>query len=193
MRPITEITPALVRALMVAVVEKAAELDGRVFIETKMDRRSFDSPYCTLWFKSLLFERQDLGKFIPPENENDEGRLLMPNLSYGTIQISLWGNGAYDRAVKIGQDLQSAERWWDLWSVIGFSDVDEVRDISAEYGAKIQQRAYFDFRFYVCFGRLHEVGWFNRVAASLSLPDKPYFKEWVMDGGARNGNTCSVP
>jgi hypothetical protein len=57
--------------------------------------------------------------------------------------------------------MQNIMRFADLWRGIGYAGIDSVQDISTQYGAKIQQRAYFNFDFYVYFGRSYPVDYFK--------------------------------
>lgn len=183
-RPIPDlltITPKAVRKLFADVLKAITGLsEGRVIIETKADRRPPEGLYCSLWFKSMTPLPQNDGDFEydPDYGIDDPLNQILDNETLCTVQINFWGDDAYDKAAETMQALQSGARFADLWRIIGFAGIDAVQDISTQYGAKIQQRAFFNLDFYVCFGRAYPIDYFNVSQWMISLPEKPYREEW---------------
>lgn len=174
--PVLKVTPIAVRKLLVDVMQAITGYKvGRVLVETKADRRPQDgSPYCTLWFKNSEPLVQNDGDYYidtPDYSSDVNGVQVLDNETLVTVQINFWGDGAYDEALKACQTLQNAQRFFDLWRVIGYAGIDSVQDISVQYGAKIQQRAYFNFDFYVCYGRMYPLEYFKISQWQITEPE----------------------
>lgn len=164
--PVLQITPEAVTKLFVEVTEALTGYGpGRVLVETKADRRPQDkAPYATLWFKLMEPLPQNEGDWYYESLEydnNEQAAQVLDNETLCTLQFGFWGDDAYHEAIKLMHALQNANRQFDLWRIVGFAGFDSVQDISVQYGAKIQQRAYFNMDFYVCFGRCYDVDWFK--------------------------------
>lgn len=164
--PYLQVSMPVVRKLLVETTEVLTGYPrGRVIVETLNDRRPVDgSPYCTLWFKRVepLVMGPGVTFFDPNDTANTEQAIqVFNNESHCTVQFSFWGDSALTEAVQFMQQLHSDMRFADLWQILGYSGVDQIQDISTEYGAKIQQRAYFNLDFYVCLGRALPLDWFN--------------------------------
>lgn len=130
---------------------------GNVIVETANDRRPARATYCGLWFKSNEPLGQGVGVY---EDIDAELMQIQDNETLMTVQVSIYGNNAYDEALRTMQQMHNQNRYFDLWQVIGFAGLGPLQDISTEIGAKIQQRVYFDFSFYTVFGRKYSVDWF---------------------------------
>lgn len=166
---------------------------GRVLIETMTDRRpSEGAPYCTLWFKNLEPLVMNVGDFYYGDDTEDAVQVL-DNESHCTVQFSFWGVGAYNEATRFMQTLHAQRRFHDLWRIVGFAGIDSVQDISTQFGAKVQQRAYFNLDFYACLGRALPSDWFNVSQWGIALPDKPYKEEWNIPREDQHDDTCSLP
>lgn len=180
--PVLKITPQAVRKLLVDTLQAmTGYAAGRVLIETKADRRPQDkAPYCTLWFKNAEPLVQNDGDFYYDDSDDTaDGLQVLDNETLVTVQINFWGDDAYGEAMSAAQALQNAQRNFDLWRIIGFAGIDGVQDISVQYGAKIQQRAYFNLNFYVCYGRSYPIYWFNVTDWRMKSPaQNNYSEEW---------------
>ena len=89
--------------------------------------------------------------------------------------MSVRGPGAYSLASEARYGLEAAERFFDLWRVLGFAGCGPVTDLSVPLGGRIQQRAFFDITFYALFGRAYPLEWFDASQwainnESLQLP-----------------------
>lgn len=180
--PVVETNQKFIGALFVHTLQQITGLPaGRVIIETKADRRPPEGLYCTVWFKELEPLVQNEGDFEYPLDsyDNDEpATQILDNESHCVVQIEMWGDDAYARAIDAMQALQNSQRFEDLWRVIGFAGIDYVRDISVQYGAKIQQRAYFNLSYYVCLGKKYPADWFKDTQWVLSLAALDYNENW---------------
>lgn len=177
--PVLKVTPQAVRKLLVDVMQTiTGYAAGRVLIETKADRRPQDrAPYCTLWFKNSELLVQNNGDYYidtPDYTSDVDGMQVLDNETLVTVQINFWGDGAYDEALAASHALQNAQRFFDLWRVLGYAGIDSVQDISVQYGAKIQQRAYFNLDFYVCYGRMYPLEYFKISQWSIKTPERNY-------------------
>lgn len=182
----TEASAKQVRKLLVDVMQRVTALpNGRVLIETKADRRPSEGLYCTLWFKELTPLVQNDGDF---EYNTDEPttELITQTLDHEslcTVQLTMWGDDAYDRVTDAMQALQNAQRQFDLWQILGFAGFDSVQDISVQYGAKIQQRAFVNLHYYACLGKKYPSDWFDVSQWEMNLPAKNYKEEFILPKG----------
>ena len=179
------LTLAEVRKILVDVFTKISGLeDGRVLIETKADRRPSDGkPYITLWTKNVEYYCENDGFFtfpegIPSEHTEEAAIQYMDHEVLITVQVSVWGDGAQDIAGSLVGHLQNSNRWADLWKLFGFSNTGPLQDLSLTYGAKIQQRALFNFDFYAHLGQTYDVDWFYNSQWDLALPSRGYGDAW---------------
>lgn len=137
--------------------------ENRVLIETKTGPRPHQSLYFTLWWRSIYFLKQNEGRIIPPENPDK----TLPAVQYlrGEAQCGIYitarGPEAFGAALRVRQALDSAQRWCDLWRILGFGGTDEIHDESAEYNSRIQPRAFFELQFNANFGAEYPVDWFD--------------------------------
>lgn len=138
----------------------------RVLIETRTRPRPIEKQYITIYWKDLdiLVQTAGGGRFV----DNDQYIEELDNESYCTVELSVRGDNAYNLAVKIRQAIESNQRWFDLWQVIGFAGCDTVHDLSAEYGAKIQQRAVFDLHFYVLLNTTYPADYFEKAPIDIN-------------------------
>lgn len=163
-----------IEKLLVGILERVTGLaKGRVIIEGKDGPRPPDGLYCTLWWKDAIPEPQNEGDFTydGPECEYDKSPPITQHLrneSYCTVQISFWGAGAFDMALATVAALQNAQRWFDLWRVLGYGGVDRVQDISAAFRGRIQGRSFFNLSFYACFGTSFPADWFDSAAWEIA-------------------------
>ena len=165
-----EATPASVRKLLVETIEAITGLaSGRVLIEGVSDKRPSEGLYCTLWFKSARPEMYNDPYFDP-----ETGDEYLDNETLVEVQASFWGDGARDMALETVSQLSRSERERDLWMVIGFAGVDSVEDIPSVSMGQIRQRAIFNFKFYVCYGRRYPAECFDTSNISVV---------WVRPGG----------
>lgn len=199
--PLLKTTWLAVRKLFVESTEAlTGYARGRVLVETMSDRRPADgAPYCTLWFKNLEPLAVNVGDFYFDYETEDPDKTIdavqvLDNESFCTVQFSFWGNGAYNEATRFMQTLHAQRRYHDLWRVVGFAGIDAVQDISAQYGAKIQQRAFFNLDFYVCLGRALPADWFDVSQWGIALPkNKDYKEEFEYSKEIHYGErTCGV-
>lgn len=134
---------------------------GRVLVETQAGPRPPSGVYATLWWKSQEVLRQDWGTFTLPESPRDDGIQHLDNESLCIMQITVRGPHAYSLASEARYSLDAAERFFDLWRVLGFAGCGPVTDLSAAFGGRVQQRAFFDLSFYALFGRAYPLEWFD--------------------------------
>lgn len=175
------VTADVLNDTLVEVFENLTGLGkGRVLRENYGDRRPPSGLYCTLWFKTAEPLQQNNGDF---EYDEASGVFVqtLRNETYFTVQVSFWGPGAYEAALKAVSALQNSQRWADLWKIIGYAGVDAVQDISTAYLGKIQQRAFFNFNFYVCLGAAYPADWFNKLTVKLNLPEHNYTEDIILD------------
>lgn len=166
-------TKESVSKLLVGVLERITGLGkGRVIIEGEAGPRPSEGLYCTLWWKDATPEPQNDGDFTDdgPECEYDKSHPLTQHLrneTYCTVQVSFWGKGAFEAALSAVSALQNAQRWFDLWRVLGYGGVDRVQDISAAFRGLLQGRAFFNLSFYACFGAAYPADWFDAVTLDV--------------------------
>lgn len=179
--PDITVTPEVLNNTLVAVFETITGLgEGRVLRENYNDRRPPGGLYCTLWLKSAEPLQQNDGDFEIDETTG-EVRQTLRNETYFTMQVSFWGPQAYEAALSAASALQNAQRWADLWRIIGFAGIDRVQDISTAYLGKIQPRAFFNFSFYVCLGALYPADWFTKFTLRLNLPEHDYTEDFIIE------------
>lgn len=159
-------TPERVQDLLVKVFERITGLPpGRVLMRSKIDRRPAEGLYCTLYFKSAAPLRQDSGHFFMPKDPDYDkakpARQHLKNTTRVTVEVCLWGEDAFYEAVGVQLALQAAQRFTDLWRVIGYSGTEDIQDSSVDSGGHIQQRAFFLFNFYVQYFGNFPADWFD--------------------------------
>ncbi len=179
MAEMQEITMAIIRKMFVEVIEQLTGYTrGRVLVETMADRRPVDGkPYCTLWFKNLEPLTYSEGDW---QLDTDEPIQYQDNETLAMLQISFWGDDAFSEAYRLSQLFHAAARQFDLWRVVGYAGIDQVQDISTSYGAKIQQRAFFNLSFYVCLGRKIPADYFDKSQWGIELPAQNYEEHFVL-------------
>lgn len=155
------------------VIDLFKELLGwneqQFLVETRGGARpSSGKPYMTLWWKNIEVLNQGYGE-MRSEEDSDEARQFLENESLCSLQITIYGNDAYNICNEVRMHLESANRFFDLWSVIGFAGCDSVNDLSADFGGHIEQRAFFNFSFYANFGREYPADYFDK-------------SKWVING-----------
>jgi hypothetical protein len=151
------VTIVAVRKLLVDTVALLSGLAaGRVLVETKADARPSDGLYATLWFKETDAQPEFGGTL-----NTDTGQEELKGEAYCTVQITFWGPGAYDAALNTRLLLNSSARELDLYKVVGSAGCTSVQDLSAAFAGRVQQRAFFDFSFYVCFDVEVPSDWFD--------------------------------
>lgn len=148
---------------------------GRVGVETQAGPRPPSGVYATLWWKGQELLQQGMGDFTLPESPEAEGVQSLGNEALCTVQVSVRGPDAYSLASEARYSLEAAERFFDLWRVLGFAGCGPVTDLSGPLGGRIQQRAFFDMTFYALFGRAYPLEWFDASQwvinnESLQLP-----------------------
>lgn len=199
MRPdidVLQIDWPLVRKLFVETTEALTGYGrGRVLVETMTDRRpAEESPYCTLWFKTLTPLVVNVGDFEYEDDDDEDATQIFNNESHATIQFSFWGKGAYNEATRFMQTLHAQRRFHDLWRIVGFSGIDAVQDISTSFGAKIQQRAYFNLDYYVCLGRALPADWFDTSKWKIKLPaNNKYEEKWLFSKEIKDDESRCMP
>lgn len=143
--------------------ETIAALSGmpteRVIWEDRPGPRPSDGRYFTLWWKNIEPLVQNSGEYAFHDDGSATQHLC--HESYCSVQVSAWGQDAFDAVHEVAQALQADSRWFDLWRLIGYGGVDSVQDISAAFRGQVQGRAYFNLDFYACFGADHPTEWFN--------------------------------
>lgn len=161
--PVKTLTIQAVNELLIGYFSRLFgwEGQGRVLIETMARTRPPDGLYMTLWWKNNDLLVQNTGEFIQPEDESEQGTQQLDNESLCTVQVTLRGQDAYSQCCEARYSLESSQRFFDLWKLLGFSGCDPVTDMSGAFGAHVQQRAFFDFHFYACFGRGYPADWFD--------------------------------
>lgn len=166
------------------VMEILGLADNRVLIETKAGPRPSDgSAYCTIYWRDQELLPQFDGDMdwqeVPDEDEYPfiNGIETRENSALCTVRFSIWGDDAYNLASELRFALDSANRNFDLWTVLGFAGVGNVQDLSSAFGGKIQQRAFVELSFYVRFGRRYDLDWFNRVPFAINNDNHIYPKE----------------
>lgn len=134
-----------------------------VLVETRnRPRPPDDKPYITMYWKDNDLLPHFEGDFIVPEGEED-GQEYNEHDAHCTVRLTVRGKDAYNIACNIRRAMDASERQFDLYNVIGFSGATGPTDLSATYGGQVQQRAFTDLSFYVCFGKLYPLAWFNKV------------------------------
>lgn len=160
------LTPEDVKKLLASVLEGLTGLgSGRVIWEASAGPRPSEGLYCSLWWKDLELLPQNGGDYATseapgPDKENPITQTLR-NESWCTVQVSFWGPKAFETAVRTVQALQTGDRYFDLWKMLGYGGTDAIQDISAAFGGRIQGRCFFNLSFYACFGADYPVDWFD--------------------------------
>lgn len=150
----------LLRAFIMHVTELPADY---ILVETRSrPRPPDDRPYVTLYWKDNDLLPQFEGDFVAPAGEED-GQEYVGHDALSTVRITVRGKDAYNIACKIRYAMDASERQFDLYNVIGFAGATGPVDLSAVYGAQVQQRAFTELSFYACFGRLYPLAWFKTV------------------------------
>lgn len=184
--PVLECTPDSVQTLLQQVVCAITGYTAdHVLIESKADRRPQDTkPYATLYMKRFEPLKQDVGDYYIDQDAPvaEDGTQVLDNETLFTVQFNFWGRGAVSTAMSVVSALQNGQRFFDIWKIIGFAGIDSVQDISAAYGAQIQQRAFFDCDFYACFGKAYPLDWYKVAQVELQLPDKEFTENFTIDG-----------
>lgn len=147
---------AILRAYIMDVTGLA---DNAVLIETRTGPRPMDiGPYVT-----ILWREQDLlPQFDSPYDAAAEEETLR-NEAYCTVRITVRGDNAYNIASELRYQIDRGQRAFELWHLLGYAGTTNVTDLSAVYGAKVQQRAFIDLSFYAAFGRRYPLDWFEQV------------------------------
>lgn len=151
-----------VRALIITALDLPSE---KVLVETRGRPRPYDNgPYVTVYWRMQQLLKQNTLEFVPPpEDDEQDGEERPTNSAYCCIRITVRGDDAYNLCSKLRYEFERGERWFDIFRVLGYSDIPDVYDLSAEYGGKIQQRAVMDFYFYIDFNARFPAPWFNKV------------------------------
>lgn len=158
---------AVLRAFVMLILDLP---DNYVIIETRARPRPYDDrPYVTIYWAEQEVLPQYEGDFSQPTNELEEGTELLNNASRCTVRITVRGDNAYNLCSELRYALDSKNRNWDLYNLVGFSGATSVVDLSAVYGAQVQQRAFIDFSFYAAFGRAYPLAWFKEVPFIFSV------------------------
>ncbi|MEG6501569.1 MULTISPECIES: phage neck terminator protein [unclassified Desulfovibrio] len=160
------LTPEDVKKLLVSVLEGLTGLgSGRVIWETSGGPRPSEGLYCSLWWKDFELLPQNVGDYTAPTGPDpDKARPITQHLrheSWCTVQISFWGPKAFESAVRTVLALQSDDRSFDLWKVLGYGGTDAVQDLSTAFRGRIQARCFFNLSFYACFGADYPAEWFD--------------------------------
>jgi hypothetical protein len=177
---------ALLRSFVMAVLDLP---DDHVLIETRMRPRPMDTqPYATLYWKEQeLLNQFDADMDYVGTDEPDEDKKPDPHFPDGmetrenpahcTVRITVRGDNAYNLCSELRYALESANRNFDLWTVLGFAGCTSVTDLSAAYGAQTQQRSFIELSFYAPFGRRYNLDWFNAVPFVVNNKTAVYPKE----------------
>jgi hypothetical protein len=164
------LTPEDVKKLLVSVLAGLTGLGfGRVIWETTGGPRPSEGLYCSLWWKDFELLPQTVGDYTAPTGPDpDKEKPLTQHLrheSWCTVRVSFWGPKAFESAVRTVQAMETGDRWFDLWKVLGYGGTDAIQDISAAFRGRIQGRCFFNLSFYACFGADLPLG--MRFAVSL--------------------------
>lgn len=177
---------ALLRSLVMAVLNLPSD---HVLIETRARPRPMDnSPYATLYWKEQDVLNQfdgdmdyvgtdALGEGEEPNPDFPDGMETRENPALCTVRITVRGENAYNLCSEIRYALESANRNFDLWTVLGFAGCTSVTDLSAAYGAQTQQRSFIELSFYAPFGRRYNLDWFKSVPFVVNNETAVYPKE----------------
>ena len=146
----------LIRAVVINTLNLPPE---KVLIETRTRPRPLDN---TLYV-TLHWQEQESLPITNGDNEFvEDAERLRKHMRCG-VRLTTRGPGAYNAAFKLSSAFHINSRQFDLWYAIGYSGVDGVVDISAEYGGHIQQRCFIDFHFYACFNAVYPTDWFEKI------------------------------
>lgn len=177
------------------VMEVLSLPEDFVLIETRMRPRPYDDkPYVTIYWKDqeLLPQFDGDMEFIdmpqndpnsPSETISDPGLVdgscleVRRNTAHCTARFTVRGENAYNLASELRYALESANRNFDLWGILGFSGCTGPMDLSAIYGAQTQQRAHVELSFYAPFGRRYELDYFSSVPFIINKEQYIYPKE----------------
>lgn len=148
-----------INKLLVATVKAGAGVDYCI-VETRSSTRPPEGKYATLYWKQLTPLNSVLSDATHSETETEyfENRL---GGYLCTVQITVIGDGALNTAIELNQFLNSENRQFDLYHLIGISNITEILDLSTVIGGKYQERACFDFSFYVEFGVRYAMDYFT--------------------------------
>lgn len=166
-------------AVWQAVVEASGLEPTRVIVESRNDRRPSEGLYISLWWHSNEDLVQNDGE-IQVAEDGDTMTQTLRNESYEKVRIACWGDDAYDMSIKIRGQLQNANRFRDLWKIIGFSECTEIQDVSQSYRASQQQRTHFNFAYYVCYEDTYVIDQFERAQMTITLPLTGYDESFVV-------------
>lgn len=135
-----------------------------VLIETRTGPRPVDrGPYVTIYWREQDLLPQFDSPFSQPADDAGAGAESLKNETYCTVRITVRGDDAYNIASELRYQLDRGQRAFELWHVLGYAGTSNVTDLSAVYGAKVQQRAFIDLSFYAAFGRTYPLDWFDRA------------------------------
>lgn len=148
-----------VNKLFVATVKAGAEVDS-VIIETRNGVRPPAGKYATIFWKQISPLNNVLSDATHSETEKEyiESRL---GACLCTVQFTVIGDGALNTTLALNSFLASENRQFDLYNLIGISNIGDVLDLSTVMGGKYQERACFDFSFYVEFGSRYAMDYFT--------------------------------
>lgn len=93
------------------------------------------------------------------------------NACYCTLEIKVLGENSRNVLSEIMFGLQSINRTWDIWNVVGFGGVTEIQNASTPLGGRIQEWSVMDVSFYVNFERTYLAEYFTKVPVTIN--DRP--------------------
>lgn len=175
---------AILRAFVCQVLSLP---DNYVLIETKTKPRPMDDrPYVTLyWLEQTLLEK-NMYYFEQPATPDVDCTENTVNEAYNTMRFTVRGPNAYNLCSELRYAIESHNRFWDLWRLLGFSGVTNVTDLSAVYGGQVQQRSFIDLSFYACLGKSYPLAWFDKCPFIINGIQSIY-------GDQNNGESGYLP
>ncbi len=176
------LTVDMVNDLLRAFISSTLDIEPKaVLVETRARARAADtSPYVTIYWKEQELLNQFEGDYIRPYDEDErseDGTELLYNDSYCTVRLTCRGKDAYKWASELRYALDSSNRQFDLYNIIGFAGCSSVTDVSTVFGGQLYQQTFVELSFYACFGRMYPLAYFDSVP--WIIKDRDYlFPRW---------------
>lgn len=176
-----ELSPITITAIENLFQEVVTAVTGEPCIIEPANGPQPAKRFCSLDIKTADPMDHRVADFI----ETDTGDLAerARNETRLSMAAAFWGKEAMTRATSCMHALQSYQRVFDLWRLLGFSGVDPVQATGSAYLGKIQDRAQFTIYFYAALGALYPADWFTASRWGLELPEKPYHEDIILPEG----------
>lgn len=107
-----------------------------------------------------------------------------------SCQLDLYGGDAMQDASKLCRSLKSAQRWVDLWVIMGLQNIETIRDLTALETGSRKQRAQVLINFTCCLSNNFDSSYFDQMPIELRDSDNIIYPS--LPGGSNpNQSSCS--